>query len=207
MASHAAALVDWMELVEPVFSHAAPGELPSPSVMTMAQDGQGFLWVGTQGGLARYDGYRFKSFSPRPGDPTGLPDGNISKLMVDSRGQLWLGMQTSGLVRYQASTETFRTWGADDTGRHGPYSAAINALLEADNGQLWLGGNAGLERFNPLNGRSTAFPLEAGEARGYAMGRYFSRLVPSAQRCYRIRACQPGCGGSRPQRRPCTEPL
>ncbi|GAB3257502.1 hypothetical protein GCM10027296_28210 [Chitinimonas naiadis] len=164
MTSHAAAPVDWMELVEPVFSHAAPSELPSPSVMTMAQDGQGFLWVGTQGGLARYDGYRFKSFSPRPGDPTGLPDGNISKLMVDSRGQLWLGMQTSGLVRYQAATETFRTWGADETGRHGPYSAAINTLLEADNGQLWLGGNAGLERFNPLNGRSEAFPLEPGDA-------------------------------------------
>lgn len=187
---------DFHALIDPVFSRAAPGELPSPSVMTMAQDAQGFLWVGTQGGLARYDGYRFKSFLARPGDPDALPDGNIGKLMVDSHGALWLGLMAGGLVRYDTQNERFQNWRPDPLGRYGPYSTTVNALVETDGQRLWLGGNAGLERFIPALSKSALVALEPGnrqpEVHALLQDHQGNLWVGSARGLYLQRAGQSG---------------
>src|ERR1700733_13569798 len=100
----------WQTLADPVFLHTDSRELPEAAVMALTQDRAGFLWVGTQGGLARYDGYHFRSFLPNASAPKARPDGSVRTLLPDAGRGLWIGSSSNGLVRFDASTETFRTW-------------------------------------------------------------------------------------------------
>jgi diguanylate cyclase (GGDEF)-like protein len=143
----AGAAAPWQDLAEPVFVHADTRELPEAAVMTLAQDAAGFVWVGTQGGLARFDGYHFRSFVPNANDPKALPDGYVRAMLPAANGGLWIGSSSDGLVHFDAATETFRTWRPDRAGRTGPRSASVDALVASDDGGLWVGGDGGLDRF------------------------------------------------------------
>ena len=68
--------------------------LQNLAVQVVLQDRQGFLWVGTQNGLFRYDGSRFKAFTK----DDGLPGPRIESLQEDADGTLWVGTST-GLAR------------------------------------------------------------------------------------------------------------
>jgi ligand-binding sensor domain-containing protein len=63
--------------------------LPQISALALAQDRTGYLWVGTQSGLARFDGVRFVNFDPE-GEPA-LPGIWIRALLSDRQGRLWIG--------------------------------------------------------------------------------------------------------------------
>jgi diguanylate cyclase (GGDEF)-like protein len=152
----------WENLAGPVFVHTDTRELPEAAVMSLAQDRAGFLWVGTQGGLARFDGYHFRSFLPNPSDPKALPDGYVRTILPDADGGLWIGSSSNGLAHFDAGTATFRTWRPDRSGRSGPRSASVDALV-VDGGALWIGGDGGLGRFD-LQTRS--FVLVAFNDRG-----------------------------------------
>jgi ligand-binding sensor domain-containing protein len=142
----------WVNLAKRVFVRVDTTDLPAPDVEALAQDSLGFIWVGMQGGLARFSGYRFQSFVPDARDPRALPDANIETIVPDSSGDLWLGTGSRGLVHYDALTETFRTWRADPRGRAGPRSTTVNAIALEKDGSLWVGGDAGLDRFDPRSG-------------------------------------------------------
>lgn len=142
----------WVNLAKRVFVRVDTTDLPAPDVEALAQDSLGFIWVGMQGGLARFSGYRFQSFVPDARNPKALPDANIETIVPDSSGDLWLGTGSRGLVHYDALTETFRTWRADPRGRAGPRSTTVNAIAREKDGSLWVGGDAGLDRFDPGSG-------------------------------------------------------
>ncbi len=71
------------------------GGLPQNSVISMTQTRDGYLWLGTGGGLARFDGLRFKTYDEK--DVPGL-NGKIVKLFEDSRGNLWVGTESAGIL-------------------------------------------------------------------------------------------------------------
>src|SRR5690554_6913669 len=58
-------------------------------VTSIVQDQDGFIWIGTRGGLNRYDGYEFKIFNQVPGDTNSLVNPSVESLFVDSKGNLW----------------------------------------------------------------------------------------------------------------------
>ena len=73
----------------------------------VAEDGQGFIWAGTVGGVARWDGYRVRSFHHSANDPTSLPGDFIQTLHVDPRGRLPLGkVSAQGEWRDQSPPST-----------------------------------------------------------------------------------------------------
>ena len=74
--------------------------LTNPTVFSLHQDGQGFLWVSTEGGLFRYDGDRFRAF--RVG--TATKTGTANSLYTSADGQLWTGT-TAGLSSRRAFTK------------------------------------------------------------------------------------------------------
>ncbi len=166
----AAPISPWANLADPVFERIGARALPEPYVISLAQGAEGFLWVGTAGGLARFDGYRFKNYLADPTNPHALPDGQIVAIAPDSGG-LWLGTLSSSLVRFDAATEAFRTWRADPNGRTGPRSATINALVEAPDHRLWIGGDAGLDRFDPRSGAFERWNLSHADDRQPEVGR------------------------------------
>jgi len=129
-------------------------------VTTFAQDSFGFVWIGTQDGLNRYDGYEVRTFRP-DGTATALPDGHVRALLAGRDGALWVGTREGGLSRWDPRTETFRTW------RNDPKDAAslsfdyVNAILPNEDGTLWVGTLEGLNRFDPATGRARRFMRDA----------------------------------------------
>jgi ligand-binding sensor domain-containing protein len=66
--------------------------------MAILQDRQGFLWLGTEGGLDRYDGYEVRRYIYDRNRPDGLPSSWASTLAEDASGTLWIGTDGGGLV-------------------------------------------------------------------------------------------------------------
>jgi len=72
--------------------------LPHYSVRIILQDSQGYLWIGTEGGLARYDGYSFRVFTHNPEVPSSLSDNFVYAITEDRKGYLWVGTIGGGLI-------------------------------------------------------------------------------------------------------------
>ena len=76
---------------------AGQGLLPDDSVLALAQTHDGYLWLGTLYGLARFDGVRFTVFDES--NTPKLPSIKIVRLFEDSHGNLWVGTSTAGAAR------------------------------------------------------------------------------------------------------------
>jgi ligand-binding sensor domain-containing protein/signal transduction histidine kinase len=110
--------------------------LPDNSVTAVLQSRNGYLWIGTSGGLARFDGVRFVPVNPF-GQHTN-ESLRVTALCEDSVGRLWIGTQGDGLLGYSDGIMTrFRANrnALDDT---------INSVAEDGAGNLWLGTPSGL---------------------------------------------------------------
>jgi len=109
--------------------------LPQNSVNAIVQTRDGYLWLGTRDGLARFDGVRFTVFGLRD----GLQSVEIQTLYVDRQGTLWIGTSGGGLNRWVAGriedVALPRNLAAGDT---------VTALAEDPTGRLWVGTTAGL---------------------------------------------------------------
>ncbi|MTV41952.1 two-component regulator propeller domain-containing protein, partial [Duganella radicis] len=139
----AAAPAHWAGLAQPLFhTLGAQQGLVNVIVTAVAQDQDGFLWVGTQGGLARWDGYRFRNYTAVPGDPRTLPDGLVGPLHVDPRGRLWIGTGSGGLARYEPASDGFVTYNVRNAGLA---SLGVLALAGDAAGGLWVGSDNGLD--------------------------------------------------------------
>jgi len=108
--------------------------LPQDRVRALAQTSDGYIWLGTDDGVARFDGARFVSF----GLPEGLPTGPIRTLFGDNEGALWIGSIGNGLMRWQAGHATAFTMA------EGLPSDSIESLAEDNEGRVWVGTDAGL---------------------------------------------------------------
>ncbi|MBI3141401.1 MAG: histidine kinase [Bacteroidetes bacterium] len=105
--------------------------LTQSSVLALAQDEVGYLWVGTADGLNRYDGYDFIHFRNRPGDPHSIADNFIFCLEPSSGGNLWIGTLGGGLSYYrsdQHAFENFQNTGSEHQISHND----VYAVLEHD---------------------------------------------------------------------------
>lgn len=109
-----------------------PLSMADVRVRTMVQSQDGYLWLATNQGLARYDGEAFTFFTPEDGVPTG----QLLTLTGDHRGRLWMG-SSSGACVYDGQTFTHLT--VED----GLISNHVNSLLEDSAGRLWIGTSRG----------------------------------------------------------------
>jgi len=123
--------------------------LSSNRVYSIAQDQTGFLWFGTEDGLNRYDGYKFKVFRHEPDDSNSISDNSVWSLMVDRSGKLWIGTKAGELNRYNPETEKFESWKikSDRTKEN-----SITCVYEDRIGNIWIGTYGdGIYRLNPSN--------------------------------------------------------
>ena len=136
-----------------MFEHLVPEEKGFPSPLTMAgvQDGDGFIWFGTQAGLGRWDGYRMRNFFFSADDPLSLPGDNIQTVHVDRQGRLWVGTTTDGLAMYDKQTESFVRFPA---GKQGLSSPNIGAIASDAQGGIWVGTSAGLDYIDTRHGNA-----------------------------------------------------
>jgi ligand-binding sensor domain-containing protein len=131
--------------------------LPQSTAQSIAQTPDGYLWIATLEGLARFDGSRFTVFDQQSTPP--LPDKDVQALYVTKDGTLWAGFYAGGLVAYRGGA--FYTYGQQE----GLSSVQIVALAEDTAGNLWLGtSGAGVYRYS--GGRFESFTTREGLASG-----------------------------------------
>ncbi len=88
------------------FEHLTVADgLPENSGRCMMQDHLGFIWIGTQFGLVRYDGNKVISFPYSQDNPYGFRGKQVGALFEDQNGDIWIG--TENLVRFERSTQRF----------------------------------------------------------------------------------------------------
>ena len=118
------------------------------SALALAQDRSGFLWIGTQVGLNRYDGASFRTFSRQHDRSGSISEHYVSSLLADPDGSLWVGT-INGLNRFDPATEKFEPFlpraGIATSLPH----QKINALLRDRDGVLWIASEGGLSRYRP----------------------------------------------------------
>jgi diguanylate cyclase (GGDEF)-like protein len=157
----------WAGLSATVFRNYGRDQgLPHPVPTAFAQDHEGFIWIGTQGGLARWDGYRFKAYRANPGVAGSLPYDFIQTLHVDPAGRLWIGTSAGHLLRYDSAHDRF------DQIPIGLASGRIHigAILDDGAGRLWIGTDDGLRHLNPATGAFRTLRAGTPEARGLPEG-------------------------------------
>lgn len=139
--------------------------LSQSNVAAIAQDHSGFIWVGTQDGLNRYDGYSFRIYRHNPADPASLSDNYIWRLLVDRSGVLWVGTNSGGLNRYDPDSDGFSAWRQAPGTLSGLLSDNVSMLYEDRSGALWVGcWGGGLSRMDSARSGFTHFRHDPGDA-------------------------------------------
>jgi ligand-binding sensor domain-containing protein len=129
--------------------------LPDQRVYTLAQDRDGMIWIGSRGGLFRFDGYRFDviddnrphRFGDRP-----LLDNNVGRVFVDSRNRLWAMSWGAGLNRLDLDRGRMQHYLPDPADGNSLSSPFAQIVFEDRDGTLWIGAANGLNRFDEATG-------------------------------------------------------
>lgn len=119
--------------------------LSGTDVTAMCED-NGYLWIGTNDGLNRFDGKTFKVFSANSKSVNSLSSNNIETLMKDSRGLIWIGLKNGGVDIYNPETNYF-----SHIKEVAPqYPDRVVSILEDSFGSIWLGSwQQGLYKLTP----------------------------------------------------------
>jgi signal transduction histidine kinase/ligand-binding sensor domain-containing protein len=118
-------------------------------VLSIYQDHEGYMWIGTVDGLNRYDGVTFTVYKNNPKDSTSLPNSCIICIYEDKKNNLWIGTATSdGLCRYNRETDNFERIRYTDE-QNGKLENIVTTMLDDNTGQLWVCTSNGVFWFDP----------------------------------------------------------
>jgi signal transduction histidine kinase/ligand-binding sensor domain-containing protein len=127
------------------------------TVHCITQDEKGFLWIGTEDGLNRYDGYNFKTFTNDPDDLTSISDNFITCLYLDTKNNLWIGTNSSGFNKYDKFKERFKSFKTYTNHDRSIPIRIVNTITEDSKGHLWIGAFGGLYEFDPDTEKIVSF--------------------------------------------------
>lgn len=149
--------------------------LSQSTVMSILQDSQGFLWLATESGLARYDGYSIRAYRRERGNERGLASDYIWTIAEDARGDLWLATVGGGVARWDRGTDRFQQFRHDPAKPHTLASDAVRTLLIDSQGNIWVGTEQhGLDVLDPKTGRARHFRHRDGDPRSLAADAVFA---------------------------------
>ncbi|PWD99150.1 two-component regulator propeller domain-containing protein [Marinilabilia rubra] len=111
--------------------------LPGNHITVIQQDAQGFMWIGTREGLARYDGTRFETFHHLPGDSSSVASDYITDILTSPDGNVYIGTR-EGLSIFEPEMFSFSQAPIIFEDGVGLQDKHIRALLEADDQHIWV---------------------------------------------------------------------
>ena len=124
------------------------------------QDQKGFIWIGTQDGLNKYDGYSFKVYNNNPLDSNSLADNFINHMCEDHNGIIWIGYNGGGLDRFDPSTEMFTHFNHVPGDPSSLSDDIVLHIYEDREGILWIGTNNGICIKEPASGAFRRISLQ-----------------------------------------------
>ena len=126
--------------------------LPTPNVKVVSIDGQGYVWVGTDGGLSKFDGENWKTYNTAN---SGIPFNIVTSTVDDAQGNRWVGMAPywSGSTNVGGGLAKFdgTKWTVYNTSNSGLPNDYITSIAIDYLGNKWIGTGGGLSRFDGTN--------------------------------------------------------
>lgn len=139
----------------------ATKELSQQSVRSVFQDSRGFIWILTQEGLHKFDGYSVTRFRASNRDPDSISHQSTTDIVEDAKGFLWISTAGGGLNKYNPANHKFSSIQATTTqsDQH-PLSNNIYAMYKDSDGFVWIAyeAGAGFSRFSPDRQTFDHFP-------------------------------------------------
>ncbi|NQX53190.1 response regulator [Pedobacter panaciterrae] len=135
--------------------------LPSKNTTATLKDRRGFIWIGTENGLCRFDGYTFKVFYHAEGDHTSISNNYVSTIVEDHQGRLWVGTM-DGLNLLDPLTEKFQGFHHDEKVGSSISNDKIWSILCDREGTIWVGTDDGFNRFHEQTRSFTTYQPNPG---------------------------------------------
>jgi ligand-binding sensor domain-containing protein len=159
--------------------------LSQSTVMSILQDSQGFLWLATESGLDRYDGYSIREYRRERGNKNGLASDYVWKVAEDARGDLWLATSGGGVARWDRRNDHFQQFRHDPADPYSVASDAIRTLLIDAKGQVWAATERhGLDVIDPQTGRARHLRHVEGNPRSLSSDAVFALYTDRAGRLW-----------------------
>ena len=136
----------------PIDTWRQPQGLPQNTIITLLQTRDGYMWIGTKGGVARFDGVHFTTFEKR-----AVSETEVWELDEGADVSLWIATYGAGLHRLKNSQLV-----AGYSTKDGLASNFVMAVCEDDAGDVWAGTDKGVSRLNSKDGTFTTFTKKDG---------------------------------------------
>ncbi len=150
----------WSAFDMPWFDRVGVSDgLPHSLTTSLAQDQRGLVWIGTQSGLVRYDGYRMQVFTATGGPRADLPDAYVRALLALPDGGMLVATNSGGLSRFDPLRNAFHAY---PVGKGGTSSRKLFALARDGNDGVWIAGEHGLDHLDLRTNQLVAVPTGPG---------------------------------------------
>lgn len=151
----------WAPFLTPWFERVGTTDgLPHSVTTALAQDSLGVVWIGTMGGLVRYDGFRMQVFDGNRA-PDALHDAYVRTLLPLPGGDLLVGTNAGGLARFESGAGRFHNYPIGPGGLSDP---KIYDLADDGHGGVWIATDRGIDHLDLASGRITSLPIGAAAA-------------------------------------------
>lgn len=127
--------------------------IPYNNINDIREDALGFLWIGTENGLVKFNGYDYIQYQQNPSAPHSLPNNNCRTILLDSKQRLWIGTD-NGIAIYNQQKDNFRAIALSELS-----SRNIVKLLEDKNGRIWAQSFNELIKLDDEGNLLRSFPL------------------------------------------------
>jgi signal transduction histidine kinase/ligand-binding sensor domain-containing protein/DNA-binding NarL/FixJ family response regulator len=127
-------------------SYTTHDGLPSENVTVALKDRRGYMWIGTDNGLCKFDGYSFESFVNIPGNTASISSNYINALAEDKNGNIWIGT-TDGLNVLDPNTGKFERFHHSDEVKQSISNNKIFSILCDKEGTVWIGTDDGFDQY------------------------------------------------------------
>lgn len=153
-------------------------------VKCIFQDHMGFVWIGKENGLFRYDGYELRTYKSRLSDSTTISSDNIQSIAEDVNGNLWIGTRSSGLNFWNRKTAKFTRFIHDQTNPNSISFNEIYSILPVENANVWIGTDGGgLNYFDASTHSFTSFKVGKANSKGLTSNKIL-QIIPAGKNKY-----------------------
>lgn len=126
-------------------------------VVSLLQDRQGYLWIGSREGLFRYDGYEAHAYLTDSAKPGSIDDNDIRYVFEADDGDIWVGTNAGGLNHYDVAKDTFTQYRHDAGNPNTILDDSVYGVGQDAEGWIWSATQKGLSRLNPATGEFQHF--------------------------------------------------
>ncbi|MCE7072267.1 ATP-binding protein [Dyadobacter sp. CY327] len=134
------------------FRHiSAENGLANNNVNCVLQDKTGFIWIGTNGGLHRYDGHEFKIYKNNEHDKNSISNDFVTALAEDKSGNIWIATSGGGVNVFDKNKGVFAKYTAVDHDPKTISGAYVNKIVFDKNDKVWIATTGGLDVFDPVS--------------------------------------------------------